>query len=125
MMQRIVLLATALVVTVAATGCMGPCKLRAEGGAGERAARYELFQGVYIHTIEGKQEINRNAIFKFDTATGDAWIYVELVRQDGTIYVGWREVQPLTKLQMVRTEPEAAPAPKPGPETTPEPEAGE
>ena len=125
MTKRIALLAAALVVTVAATGCMGPCKCRGEGGAVERAARYELFQGVYIHTIEGKQEINRNAIFKFDTATGDAWIYVELVRQDGTIYVGWREVQPLTKLQMVRAEPEGAPAPVPVLPTAPEPEADE
>jgi len=125
MMQRIALLLTALVVIVAVTGCMGPCKFRAEGGETEKAARYGLFQGVYIHTIEGKQEINRNAIFKFDTATGDAWIYVELVRQDGTIYVGWREVQPLTKLQMVRTEPAGVLTPKPGPEATTDPEAGD
>ena len=41
MMQRIALLATALVLMVAATGCMGPCKLRAEGGVAEKAAPYE------------------------------------------------------------------------------------
>jgi len=124
-MQRIALLAAVLFVTVAATGCMGPCKYGAEGGAVEKAAPYELFQGVYIHTIEGKQEINRNAIFKLDKVTGDAWIYIELVRQDGTIYVGWREIQPLTKLQMVRTDTEGASTPIPVPKTVPETEAGE
>jgi len=62
------------------------------------AGRFRLFQGeceIYIAAEGRKAEAStrlRPAVFKLDSATGQAWIYDEELRPDGTRKLQWIQV---------------------------------
>ena len=60
---------------------------RAGDGTGAQVGRYQVVNGKYEYRVKGKV-FDTTAFMKIDTATGEAWIYVE----SDTTGMGWQVI---------------------------------